>query len=228
MKDCPVAYREVALSPEEVLKDIGYNDMSSPDADLVNQIHHLLTLLEGGVHPRYTCFVSEGQFDGMSVRIRDQQLNTGPTITRLLDRSTLFAVFAATAGREFEQIQQTHKSTGDMLVTYLLDLMGTLLVEKVGDYMERQLEAGCPGLQHTHRFSPGYCNWHLTEQRKIFHLLAGQPSGIVLSEVCLMTPIKSISGIIGIGREVQIRQYACQYCELENCYKRKKADYYLA
>jgi hypothetical protein len=37
-----------------------------------------------------------------------------------------------------------------------------------------------------------------------------------------MTPIKSISGVIGIGKEVRPGQYACQYCELETCYKRKK------
>lgn len=32
--------------------------------------------------------------------------------------------------------------------------------------------------------------------------MGGAPCGISLSDVCLMTPIKSISGIIGIGPEV--------------------------
>jgi hypothetical protein len=221
MNDGLVAYPEIALSAEEVLKEIGYGE-TAPDASVMEGIHRLLTLLEQGVKPRYRYSVFEGRLEDRAVHVPNQLLATGSTITRLLDGSTSFAVFVATAGREFEQIQQTCKATGDMLVTYLLDLMGTLLVEKVGDCMERQLEADCPDMRHTNRFSPGYCNWHLTEQRKIFALLGQQPCGITLSDVCLMTPIKSISGIIGIGKEVQTGIYACRYCELESCYKRKK------
>ncbi|MDR2041713.1 MAG: hypothetical protein LBP98_05280 [Tannerella sp.] len=215
-----VAYPDIALSPEEVLKEIGYGNVL-PDERVVSLIRSLLVQLEKEVKPRYAYFVSEGELEDRAVRIREHLLTTNVTITRLLEHSTLFAVFAATAGREFEQIQQTHKTTGDMLVIYLLDVMGTLLVEKTGDYMETKLEAAYPDLLHTKRFSPGYCNWSLTEQRKIFSLLGQQPCGITLSEVCLMTPIKSISGVIGLGQEVRPGEYACRYCELESCYKRK-------
>ncbi|MDR2681221.1 MAG: hypothetical protein LBC47_10480 [Tannerella sp.] len=221
MDDCTVAYSDIALSTEEVLKEIGYGN-TLPDGNVLDLICELLAELKKEVKPRYVCFVSEGECEDRAVRIRGHLLATNATITRLLEHSTLFAVFAATAGREFEQIQQAHKADGDMLVTYMLDVMGTLLAEKTGDYMETKLEAAYPDIPHTKRFSPGYCNWHLTEQRKIFALLGQQPCGITLSDVCLMTPIKSISGIIGLGRDVRPGQYACQYCELEFCYKRKK------
>ncbi|MDR1340261.1 MAG: hypothetical protein LBK58_09455 [Prevotellaceae bacterium] len=112
--------------------------------------------------------------------------------------------------------------TEDIRVHYILDIMGTAIVEKVGDCIESKLEKSLPDMLHTHRFSPGYCSWHLTEQRNFFSLLGDRPCGISLSDVCLMNPIKSISGIIGVGKEVQTRKYACQYCELETCYKRKK------
>jgi hypothetical protein len=221
MDDCLVAYPDIALSPEEVLKEIGYGN-TLPDESVLSLIRSLLAQLEKEVKPRYVYSVSEGDLEDRAVSIRGHLLATNATITRLLERSTLFAIFAATAGREFEQIQQTHKANGDMLVIYLLDVMGTLLVEKTGDYMETKLEAAYPDLLHTKRFSPGYCNWHLTEQRKIFALLGQQPCGITLSDVCLMTPIKSISGVIGLGKEVRTGEYACRYCELETCYKRKK------
>ncbi|MDR2763875.1 MAG: hypothetical protein LBB90_02470 [Tannerella sp.] len=221
MDDCLVAYPDIALSTEEVLKEIGYGN-TLPDERVLSLIRKLLLQLEKEVKPRYVYFVSEGEPEDMAVRIRGDLLATNAVITRLLEHSTLFAVFAATAGREFEQIQQAHKATDDMLVIYLLDVMGTLLVEKTGDCMEKHLEAAYPDMPHTNRFSPGYCNWHLMEQRKIFAILGQQPCGITLSDVCLMTPIKSISGIIGLGKDVQTGQYACRYCELETCYKRKK------
>jgi hypothetical protein len=220
--DNNVAYSEVELSPEEVIKEIGYGE-SLPDSEVMEVILQLLTLLKQKIQPRYIYLISDGRVEGTTaVHIQNQILNTGPTISRLLEKSSSFAVFAATAGVEFEQITQEYKKTDDILVHYILDIMGTTIVEKVGDYMESKLEKLLPDMLHTHRFSPGYCNWHLTEQRKIFSLLGNQPCGITLSDVCLMSPIKSISGIIGIGKEVQTRKYACQYCELENCYKRKK------
>ncbi|MDR1341139.1 MAG: hypothetical protein LBK58_13960 [Prevotellaceae bacterium] len=222
MDDNCIAYSEVELSPEEVLKEIGYGE-SLPDSEVQEVILHLLALLRREVKPRYVCLISEGWVEGtVAVHIQNHVLNTGPTISRLLEKSSSFAVFAATAGAEFEQITQEYKKTDDILVHYILDIMGTAIVEKVGDCIESKLEKSLPDMLHTHRFSPGYCNWHLTEQRKIFSLLGDRPCGISLSDVCLMNPIKSISGIIGVGKEVQTRKYACQYCELETCYKRKK------
>ncbi|MDR0384543.1 MAG: hypothetical protein LBH60_00525 [Prevotellaceae bacterium] len=216
-----VAYSEIELSPEEVLKEIGYGE-SLPCDETMEVILRLLDLLKHRVRPQYVYFVSTGRMEGNAITcIRNQALNTGPIISRLLDKSSSFAVFAATAGAEFEQIVQEYKQTEDILVNYILDIMGTAIVEKVGDRIESQLEDAFPEMLHTHRFSPGYCNWLLTEQRKIFELLGDRPCGITLSDVCLMNPIKSISGIIGIGKEVQTSKYACRYCELKNCYKRK-------
>jgi hypothetical protein len=222
MDDNCIAYSEIELSPEEALKEIGYGELL-PDSEVMEVILRLLALLKREVQPRYVYLISDGRIEGTTaVHIQNHVLNTGPTISRLLDKSSSFAVFAATAGVEFEQITQEHKKTGDMLVHYILDVMGTAIVEKAGDYLESKLDKNFPDMLHTHRFSPGYCNWHLTEQRKIFALLGDRPCGITLSDVCLMNPIKSISGIIGIGKEVEPKKYACQYCELETCYKRKK------
>ncbi|MDR2423750.1 MAG: hypothetical protein LBD59_03390 [Prevotellaceae bacterium] len=221
MNSIPVAYSEVEVLPEEILKDIGYGN-TAPESDVLDVINNIMELLRRKVKPRYFFAVLEGYFEGATISIGGQLLETGAVITRLLERSTSFAVFAATAGHEFEQILPPNKTSDDMLTAYLLDIAGTLLVEKVGDYMEKQLEALLPEMPHTNRFSPGYCGWHLTEQRKIFDLLGQNPCGIGLSDVCLMTPIKSISGIIGIGSNVQTGQYACCYCEMETCYKRKK------
>jgi len=221
MDSCLIDYREIGLSQEEILREIGYRD-TLPDDAVLELISSLLTRVEKEVRPRYLYFVADGDIDGIAINIRNQRFETGPVITRLLDKSSAFAVFVATAGNEFEQIIQECKTRGDILENYILDVMGTAIVEKAGDYLEMMLEKELSEMLHTNRFSPGYCNWHLTEQRKIFGMLGNQPCGVVLSDVCLMTPIKSISGIIGIGKDVETRKYACQYCELEFCFKRKK------
>jgi hypothetical protein len=222
MDEHRVPYHEIKPSPEDILREIGYGD-AQPGQTVTELVHRLLDRLADNVQPRYACLIADGLPEAATaIRICGQTLHTGPIITRLLEKSTSFAIFAATAGREFEQIAREYSAAEDILANYLLDIMGTAIVERTGDYLEARLEESLPGMLHTHRFSPGYCNWHLMEQRKIFALLGHHPCGITLSEVCLMHPIKSISGIIGIGTQVQPRVYACQYCELETCYKRKK------
>jgi len=37
----------------------------------------------------------------------------------------------------------------------------------------------------------------------------------------LMHPVKSVSGIVGLGAEIIQLPYACDICGLKTCYKRK-------
>ena len=46
-----------------------------------------------------------------------------------------------------------------------------------------------PGIPHTNRFSPGYCGWHVNEQKLLFSLLPDNVCGITLNSSALMYPI---------------------------------------
>jgi hypothetical protein len=48
-------------------------------------------------------------------------------------------------------------------------------------------------------YSPGYCGWHITGQRALFTRLRPERIGISLSETCLMSPLKSVSGVLVVG-----------------------------
>ena len=219
MKNYCIPFSELNLRQEEIYNEMGYKNVS-PEQYLTDALKKLWPLLQHNVTAECVFLIDDGKFSTNGISIRNIELNTGTTITNLLKNSVRFAIFAATAGSRFEEMINGIKKEGDMLKIYLMDIVGTCIAEKAGEKMEEFLEKEIGSLMHTNRFSPGYCGWHLTEQRKIFELLGGSPCGISLSEVCLMTPIKSISGIIGIGENVSRKQYACNYCELETCYKR--------
>ena len=74
----------------------------------------------------------------------------------------------------------------------------------------------------TNRYSPGYCNWDVSEQYKLFSFFPKEFCGIKLSDSALMQPIKSVSGIIGAGRQVQKREYRCGICSQKNCIMRNR------
>jgi cobalamin-dependent methionine synthase I len=73
----------------------------------------------------------------------------------------------------------------------------------------------------TNRYSPGYCDWPVKDQQKLFSFFPEKFCGIRLSESSLMYPIKSLSGMIGIGSLVSYQLYPCDSCKDENCQYRK-------
>ncbi|MBR2883119.1 MAG: methionine synthase, partial [Prevotella sp.] len=152
-------------------------------------------------------------------------MDIGRIISRQLRGSSAFAFFVATAGMEFEHLQEQLKAEGDMVSIFIADAMGSVIAEKAADCMERVLQdtLNPAGMKRTNRFSPGYCGWHVSQQHLLFsHFPTPQPCGITLSDSSLMTPIKSVSGIIGIGATVRHLDYTCGLCDYKDCYKRRK------
>ena len=201
---------------------MGYRKQQ-PEEQIVELTESLLEEIRDIASPACIFKLYGGSIDGETVRLDEgARLQVGAILSSLMQGSECFAIFAATAGNSFQQYQDNLKKENDMLKIYVADTIGSCIAEAAGDYMERLLEKELEGLRHTKRFSPGYCGWHLSGQKEIFRLLGGNPCDINLSDVCLMKPIKSISGIIGIGPGVKENIYGCRYCELETCYKRKK------
>ena len=98
--------------------------------------------------------------------------------------------------------------------------MGSVLAEACVARLEQQLDSDL-NVPHTLPYSPGYCGWRVTEQHLLFGMLPDRPCGIELTESSLMYPIKSVSGIIGIGSRVERKPYGCAICRNTACYKRR-------
>lgn len=222
MFDCDLDFSTLSLTANDLFAEMGYGN-TPPEEPVEVLAVSMLEEVSSLTVPRCTFGLFGGMVDTDSVTLDSgESFSVGGTIAALLKGSERFALFAATAGMAFQEYQNSLKEEGDILKCFIADIIGTCIAEKAGDYMERLLEKELGGERHTNRLSPGYCGWHLTGQKALFLAMGGSPCGISLSEVCLMTPIKSISGIIGIGPDVDEKKYGCQYCELETCYKRKR------
>lgn len=137
--------------------------------------------------------------------------------------ATLAALFLCTAGPVFTTQYREYSKKGDYLEAYITDSIGSLTVEKAMDKIEESLSDDmiAHGLHTSNRYSPGYCNWPLAEQKTLFCLIGEQPTGIELSDSCLMYPTKSVSGIIGIGPKMRKLAYGCPICHNKNCIYRR-------
>lgn len=145
-------------------------------------------------------------------------------IAQQLKGSTSLGIFLATLGNKFDRISRKYFEGADPFSGFIIDAMGSVLVEKTADWLEVKLpeislekNAG-----FSNRFSPGYCGWDVREQQILFNLLPTNFCGVRLTESSLMIPIKSVSGIIGIGENLVKQPYYCSFCHMENCYRRNK------
>ncbi|NIM11635.1 MAG: hypothetical protein GTO45_06040, partial [Candidatus Aminicenantes bacterium] len=76
----------------------------------------------------------------------------------------------------------------------------------------------------TLRYSPGYCDWPISEQCEIFKILPHETIGVELSEDSFMSPRKSVSGVIGIcPANSKFSGNLCIDCPKVNCpYRRSE------
>lgn len=218
-----LTFSDLSIAPEEVYEAMGYG-AETPGEDIREIVEEVLEHVASFMIGRFMYFVTNGTLDKTTLQISQNTLNIGSIISRQLKGSEAFVLFAATAGQEFEEWMEKVKGCDDMVLQFIADSLGSCLAEKVADCMERYLatEIAPDGLKHTNRFSPGYCDWHVSEQQKLFSLFpTPSPCGIRLTESSLMIPIKSVSGIIGIGASVKKIEYSCGICTFERCYKKK-------
>ena len=73
------------------------------------------------------------------------------------------------------------------------------------------------GLETSNFYSPGHRDWNISEQMNLFSLLPDNFCGVTLSKSLLMNPIKSVSGIIGVGKSLKQNRYQCNLCNDMNC-----------
>lgn len=201
----------------ELMEELARIDDSMPDYSkfLENEIVNSLSSssIEGGY------VIMPATINKSTVIIGANAFEVGESIIKKYINSTHIAIFTCTAGNLVSRRIQELNSQGLILEAYLVDLLGSVIVEKAMDKMQGIIEEECAlkGLNITNRYSPGYMDWNVMEQRKLFDLLPDNFCGIQLSESCLMNPVKSISGFIGVGEKVRFQKHACHSCNSTNC-----------
>ena len=213
MTEKTVKYQELSITQTDIYDAMGYQN-ATPDKEVQREVQAILNDVQHWLHPRFCFFVCQALPD----------FDMGKIILHQLKGSEAYALFIATAGIEYESYLQRLKNEGDMVRVYIADALGSVIAEKTADMLETCLQESINklGWHHTNRFSPGYCGWHVSQQQLLFPLFQGHTCGVRLTESSLMLPIKSVSGIIGLGKEVRRLDYTCGLCNFEKCYKRKR------
>lgn len=224
---CHIDFKDLNIAFSEIAETMGYKngDVPPPVDSLIDRLLNETPdycRIEGGL-----IIVQKVYFDlsNKSVHANEVEFKVKHKIYNELKESEKIALFVCTAGPEISDYSKRLMQQGDMLDGYVLDVIGSAVVEKAMDKVQEQFGKKMEeaGYKITNRFSPGYCGWQTAEQHKLFSFFPDNFCNVKLTDSALMHPIKSISGIIGIGKNVRYKEYNCDMCDAVNCIYRKKA-----
>lgn len=162
---------------------------------------------------------------GEVIELEGIRFSTGRIIPKMLGNAEEYALFVLTAGSGPESLARELIGEGHFLEGYIVDLIGSAMVEALADLVHMHIRHACArdGMKVSNRYSPGHCTWDVHEQQKLFRFFPAGFCGITLSGSSLMQPIKSASGLIGIGRKVAHREDICSFCSRKDCAFRRAA-----
>jgi hypothetical protein len=220
--DAPLS--EVPLNIRDLFLLMGYGD-HVPGQDILTMIEEMRLALRDYCKPHFGYMMQQGKIiDREHLSIGHTVLNPGRIITAAMREAEYFILFTATVGHEFDRWLKQIEQEDDIVKTFVANTLGSVIVEStVSLLMERLAQtAANEGLHISNNYSPGYCDWVLSEQKILFSLFPPDTTGIQLTDSCLMLPIKSVSGLACIGRNVKKRPYGCEICKMATCVKNKK------
>ncbi|MCK5104595.1 MAG: hypothetical protein KAR17_17340, partial [Cyclobacteriaceae bacterium] len=219
-------FDELEVSTDIIEKFMGYEPGKSPEP-IPQMIKEVLEVaqdycdIKGGYVIQKDIDINREE---KMLRINGAQFDTKKIVTNQLRKMENVALFVCTAGPEIGEYSKELMHEGDFIKGYIADVVGSEIVEsamdKIQDDLERKMEAR--ELHITDRYSPGYCGWSVGEQHKLFSFFPENFCGITLTPSSLMQPIKSVSGVIGIGPDVRRKGYVCNMCDMVNCIYREK------
>ncbi len=223
MKTYKLTLSDLDINRNEIYLNLGYKGQT-PDAQFIEMIDEMIEHIQSFCIPNAGYLIFPGIIlDKNYLEINNIRIKVGAFITKYLHGATHFAVFVVTAGGEFDSYLEQLKAEGDIVSEFLAYSIGTEIAEAMVRFVTARIieEADKSGFKITHSYSPGHCSWHVREQKQLFSLLPEKPCGVELNESSLMRPVKSVSGIIGIGESVGFMPHECEICGMKSCFKRK-------
>jgi hypothetical protein len=227
----PIVLRDlpVCIDRREVLRYQGYKTRADvPTAEVLALLEEAVRLGEQLMSPRcvYRSVPVAAQSTDL-IGAGDERFHI-PHIERLWGRLAAVVAGVCTVGDAIERRVDALFEARELPLAVMLDSVGSAAVESLAEYVNDLLcQAGLPAsIKVTNRISPGYAGWNTAEQVALFRLCPGEPIGVGLNDACFMTPVKTISFLVGVGPEARVDHYftQCRRCWMAECaYRRESA-----
>ena len=148
----------------------------------------------------------------------------GKAINSHIEGCTEIILFAATLGTEIDRIIRLSSVT-DMTRALVLDACAGAFIEQFCIRADSEIASEFPEKYLTWRFAPGYDDFPLDAQESLLKALdANRKIGLSVSDSLILTPLKSITAVIGVSENpIENKRRGCAVCSMRESCKFRKA-----
>ena len=219
-------HQVITLDEQHVLSHFGYGDDCKPSVRIKSLVNDYIENYHNLIDFSYSYIIRDIEsVQENRVNIENSITQASKVISQLLKRCETVAIFILTIGNHLEDMVAYLAEHELVLHATVLDAIGSGIAEQLAVFVEDRIResAASSGFVISRRFSPGYCDWDVSQQEMIFKVMQADTAGVRLTEGYLMLPRKSISGIIGIGSShSNIDNYnPCKLCPVADCLGRR-------
>ncbi len=182
------------IDQKEVLRYMGWR-RGTPDKEIFELIERISAEFLKSVKPKCSSktvpiTVFENKVLAENILFESEKL------AKHLKGASSAVILSATLGVEADIIIKRNMVSGTLNAS-AAQAVGAAMIESYLDEIEKKLEA--EGLTLLPRFSPGFCDWKLSDGKKLLDITDGvKRCGITFSSSFMMLPTKSVTAIIGI------------------------------
>jgi hypothetical protein len=220
---------DLVIDPLEVASLLGYPNGKQVPPKVRAILEELQPRAMELFEPRYQYTIlplESVDHEAQTVSLAGGKSFHGEGIAEALRYSTDAGIFLATLGHpvveEIERLNRVDVSRG-----FFLDILSSVAVENLAERVHIEIAQLVleRGWYVGHRYSPGFCDWDLKQQRVLFSFLKSEQLSVELTDHCMMIPRKSVSAIVGIGQERgEMAISPCNNCKRTDCMARRE-DY---
>ena len=189
------------LKLEPVLRFHRYRDLNSVAPAIRDVARNMVRIVEELAAPdvRFVRKAIDSVDDG-AVQLVDGPAFRGRCFKTHLAEATAVVCFVCTIGPTVDERIAQMMEADELLEALFVETAGWLAIEDSLRKFRARLSADLrpKGRRLSPRLAPGFMDWALTEQPGLFSVFDGAPLPVSLSEYCVMTPKKSVSGLFGV------------------------------
>lgn len=215
------------LDKEEILRYQGYsrNKIREPN-------QNILRITEEEINRGYSLFKPQGIYSLIKIKgsALEGRINLesglifrfAKSIIKQLKGASHLLVGVVTIGDLLEKKVSELFSQGEYPRALTLDVIGTVAVEDFSRKVRKlaRQEVIEQGFKTSRHFSPGYSGWEVSQQEIVFKSIPSDNIGVSLSKGFMMLPQKSLSWVIGAGKEIIVsseEENKCKDCQSKYC-----------
>lgn len=187
---------KISIKKAKVLKRLGYSK-EEPKEEISKAIDGIIKDAEKLITPKgiYTSYNLQTIDWGIYLQKWHKEVYFQSFfLSKKLEHATKAYLFVVSVGNKLEDAIKKAFDEKDYLRGYVLDCIGSEAAENSAQALQELIEK--EEKYKMVRYSPGYNDWDLYNQKKIFKELNPKSIGVKLTSSYLMVPRKSVSGIM--------------------------------